>query len=293
MTTPLPWIKVYGDLPSHRKSVTLAALTGEPRAWTHVVELWLWVSRHAPDGNLGAMPDAAVAAVAGWRKGSPAQFVDALRQSGFLDGNMVHGWHKHNGAHQRKQAADKARNDRRTSEPDPKINPPTSDSLVNHGNVTSVESIEYRVDKEQEKNLAIFENQKSANEPKRRGRPPKDQSPEAQAERQAERDDGERWIDRARALIGLSAAEAPWSSATFMSFRQARKKRGIEQLLRALDGLEGDRWAQQQGLAVLLSATLIEKGLARNSNHGGMGINATWEKIFAEGKTGAELPEDF
>lgn len=293
MTSPLPWIKVYGDLPTHRKSVTLAALLNEPRAWTYVVELWLWVSRNKPDGHLTTIPDRAIAAVSGWR-GDPALFVDALRQSGFLDEDDLHGWHEHNGAHQRKQAADKARNERRASEPDTKINPLTSDSPVNRENLTSVESREYKLDKEQEKNLAIFENQKSATpEPKRRGRPPKDQSPEAQAERQKERDDADRWIAKARALIGLSAEEAPWSSATFMSFRQARKKRGIEQLLRALDGLEGDRWASQQGLAVLLSATLIEKGLARFGGSGAIGINATWEKIFAEGKTGSELPEDF
>lgn len=287
MTSPLPWIKVYGDLPTHRKSVTLAALLGEPRAWTHVVELWLWVSRHAPEGDLGKMPDAAVAAVSGWR-GDASAFVNALRVAGFLDDTHVHGWHEHNGAHFRKQAADKVRNEQKKAESQVKENVVTSDSPVSRENVTSVESREYREenkDKDPEKNLALFAPQKVAEAPKRRGRPPKDQSPEAEAERLAEKADGERWITAARALIGLTAEEAPWSSATFMVFRRARKQRGVEQLMRALAGLEGDRWASSLGLAALLSAAVIEKGLAagnRRANVVGTGFDAAWDNYAKE-----------
>lgn len=287
MTSPLPWIKVYGDLPTHRKSVTLAALLGEPRAWTHVVELWLWVSRHAPEGDLGKMPDAAVAAVAGWR-GDASAFVNALRVAGFLDDTNVHGWHEHNGAHFRKQAADKVRNEQKKAESQVRENVVTSDSPVSRENVTSVESREYREenkDKDSEKNLALFAPQKVAEAPRRRGRPPKDQSPEAEAERVAEKADGERWITAARALIGLTAEEAPWSSATFMAFRRARKQRGVEQLMRALAGLEGDRWASSLGLAALLSAAVIEKGLAagnRRANVVGTGFDAAWDNYAKE-----------
>jgi len=287
MTSPLPWIKVYGDLPTHRKSVTLAAILGDPRAWTYVVELWLWVSRHAPEGDLGKMPDAAVAAVSGWR-GDAFAFVNALRVAGFLDETRVHGWHEHNGAHFRKQAADKVRNERKKSDPVVTENVVTSDSPVSRENVTSVESREYREenkDKDSEKNLALFAPQKVAEAPKRRGRPPKDQSPEAEAERVAEKADGERWITAARALIGLTAEEAPWSSATFMAFRRARKQRGVEQLMRALAGLEGDRWASSLGLAALLSAAVIEKGLAagnRRANVVGTGFDAAWDNYAKE-----------
>lgn len=265
----------------------LAALLNDSRAWTHAVELWLWVSRHAPDGDLGAMPDVAIAAVAGWR-GDAGSFVNALRTAGFLDDTHLHGWEEHNGAHKRKQSADKARNERKKSESQVKENTDTSDSLVNHQNVGSVESIEYRDKKDTDKNLALFENQKAAGrdgEPlKRRGRPPKDRSPEAEAERQRERDDADRWIAKARELIGLTAEQAPWASATFMTFRQARKKRGINQLMQALDGLTGDAWASKQGLSTLLSATLIEKGLAagKKTKFSNTGINAEWERYFAE-----------
>lgn len=286
----LPWIKLYGDLPTHRKAVVLAALTGDARAWTHVVELWLWVSRHAPDGNISDLPDAAIAAVSGWR-GDATLFAAALRQSGFLDGGVVHGWTEHNGAHQRKQCADRARNERKNSDSPVTKNNVTSESLVNDISPTTVESRDSREDKEQEKDLALFARAPSAAPmaiaPRRRGRPPKDQSPEAEAERHAERADGEAWIAAARALIGLTAEQAPWSQASWMAFRQARRKRGIAQLLAALDALSGDQWARRQGLAVLLSSTVIEKGLSIAAQRGrrmGTGINAEWEQILADGE---------
>ncbi len=332
MTTPLPWIKVYGDLPTHRKSVTLAALLNEPRAWTHVVELWLWVSRHAPEGDLGKMPDAAVAHVAGWR-GDAGSFVNALRVAGFLDETRIHGWYEHNGAHFRKQAADKVRNARPVTEPAVKENPLTSESLVSHKNNGSVESIEYREEKEPEKNLALFENRKGAaphigpglaawlptpeaaaewdsavkasyrkahgipdpptsdgesrqpDEKPRRGRPPKDRSPEAEAERLAEKADGDRWMDAARKLTGLTADELRWSTGAWMAFRKQRKARGIDQLMRALEGLESDTFSKTAGLGWLVSDNGITKGLAtaaRRANVVGIGFDETWDRYAKE-----------
>lgn len=280
MTTPLPWIKVYGDLPTHRKSVTLAALLNEPRAWTHVVELWLWVSRHAPEGDLGKMPDAAVAHVAGWR-GDAGAFVNALRTAGFLDETRIHGWYEHNGAHFRKQAADKARNARPAAEPAVKENHLTSESLVSHKNNGSVESIEYREEnKDPEKNLALFENRKDAapvEEVKpRRGRPPKDKSPEAEAERVAEKADADRWIDAARKLTGLTADELRWNTGAWMAFRKQRKARGMDQLMRALEGLESDAFSKTAGLGWLVSDNGITKGLAKwNKGASGAHVSRT------------------
>ena len=298
MTTPLPWIKVYGDLPTHRKSVTLAALLNEPRAWTHVVELWLWVSRHAPEGDLGKMPDAAVAHVAGWR-GDAGSFVNALRVAGFLDETRIHGWYEHNGAHFRKQAADKVRNARPVTEPTVNENPLTSESLVSHKNNGSVESIEYREEKEPEKNLALFENRKGAEasgkalanpssnpfDKPRRGRPPKDRSPEAEAERLAEKADGDRWMDAARRLTGLTADELRWSTGAWMAFRKQRKARGIDQLMRALEGLESDTFSKTAGLGWLVSDNGITKGLAtaaRRANVVGIGFDETWDRYAKE-----------
>jgi hypothetical protein len=112
-------------------------------------------------------------------------------------------------------------------------------------------------DKDPEKNLALFAAAPSeATEEKApRGRPPKD-TPEVVIDR-------ERWLAKARALVGLTPEESPPGKVFFVRFAQQRKKRGMEQLLRSLEGLEKDPWAKQQGLQPLLSDAVIEKGLAK------------------------------
>ena len=289
----LPWIRVYNDLPDHPKSDHLAAILQEPRAWTHVVELWLWVSRVRPDGSLAGLHPVVIAKRAGWN-GDPITFVDAMRQAGFLDGDQIHDWLDYQGAHAKKLEKDRTRI-RQLRDKNKNVAatlPATVDATVVAmlpvsvaGNVPPLEERRGEEKREEIKNLALFAPQKDAEAPKRRGRPPKDQSPEAEAERVAEKADGERWITAARALIGLTAEEAPWSSATFMAFRRARKQRGVEQLMRALAGLEGDRWASSLGLAALLSAAVIEKGLAagnRRANVVGTGFDAAWDNYAKE-----------
>ena len=48
----------------------------------------------------------------------------------------------------------------------------------------------------------------------------------------------------------------------FMAFRRQRKARGIEQLMRALEGLQNDRFAKENA-GWLVSDGAITKGLAR------------------------------
>jgi hypothetical protein len=116
---------------------------------------------------------------------------------------------------------------------------------------------EQEQEQEQDKNLALFASAPSegTQEKAPRGRPPKD-TPEIVTDR-------ERWLAKARALVGLTPEESPEGKVLCIRFAQARKKRGMEQLMRALEGLEGDQWAKQQGLQTLLSDTLVEKGLAK------------------------------
>lgn len=106
-----PWIKINNDLPDHPKSDALASVLGEPRAWTHLVELWLWASRTRPDGNLAGVADIIVAKRAGW-SGDAAAFVAALIETGWMTSSrMLHDWEEHQGA-----IRDKAYRDRERSE---------------------------------------------------------------------------------------------------------------------------------------------------------------------------------
>jgi hypothetical protein len=106
-----PWIKINNDLPDHPKSDALASVLSEPRAWTYLVELWLWASRTKPDGNLAGVADIIIAKRAGWT-GDATVFVEALIATGWLSATrMLHDWEEHQGA-----VRDKAYRDRERSE---------------------------------------------------------------------------------------------------------------------------------------------------------------------------------
>lgn len=270
----LPWIRIYNDLPDHPKSDHLAALLNEPRAWTHVVELWLWVSRVRPDGSLTGLHPVVIARRAGWG-GDPITFVDAMRQAGFIDGDQIHAWVEYQGAHAKKLEKDRTRirQLRDTNKNVAATLPATPSATVVAtlpasvaGSVPPLEEMRGE-EKIKNNNLALFENRKDAapvEEVKpRRGRPPKDKSPEAEAERVAEKADGDRWMDAARKLTGLTADELRWNTGAFMAFRKQRKARGMDQLMRALEGLGADAFAKTAGLGYLVSDNGITKGLAK------------------------------
>jgi hypothetical protein len=106
----LPWIKLAADLPDHPKSLHLSAVLRQERAWTHVVQLWLWASKHAPDGDISKHPAHVIEHAAGWR-GDPGELVDAMEEVGFLHEatRTLAGWEKHQGAHIRKRERDNAK----------------------------------------------------------------------------------------------------------------------------------------------------------------------------------------
>jgi len=134
---------------------------------------------------------------------------------------------------------------------------------------------EQEQEQEQNKNLVLFAAATSEKAP--RGRPPKE-TPEIIVDR-------ERWLAKARALIGLTPEETPPSGAFCVLFAKTRKLRGMEQLMRSLEGLESDTWAKSQGLQTLLSSALIEKGLAKANRHAntvGIGFDETWDRYAKE-----------
>jgi len=135
----------------------------------------------------------------------------------------------------------------------------------------SVTTQEQEQEQEQEnyqsKSLALFADAKAATEdsviaPPRRGRPPKGRSPEAEAERLAEKADGDRWMDAVRKLMGMRPDELRWSQASFMAFRKQRKARGMEQLMRAVEGLQNDAFAKTR-FSYIISDNGITTGLAK------------------------------
>jgi hypothetical protein len=105
----LPWIKLWTNLPEHPKADRLEALLGVPRAWTHLVQLWLWVAKVKPDGDLSGIDPAVIAKRSGW-DGSEDKFLSALTACGFLDPDgRLHDWDGMQGAHIAKAASDRER----------------------------------------------------------------------------------------------------------------------------------------------------------------------------------------
>lgn len=111
-TMVMPWMRLAIALPRHPKSVTLGAMLGSARAWTHVVELWLWAAEVRPDGDLSDCDDVVLARCAGWLDDA-GRFVEALVAAGFLDaGKRLVRWAEHQAA---RVATAGARGDRSTA----------------------------------------------------------------------------------------------------------------------------------------------------------------------------------
>lgn len=109
----LQWIQVDANLSTHRKSVHLAALIGDQRAWTYPVQLWAWASQNQPDGFVrGSAAKLVVEHVSGWR-GEPGKLYESMLEAGWLDaqedGVFIHDWPDHQGAHIAKAEKDAER----------------------------------------------------------------------------------------------------------------------------------------------------------------------------------------
>jgi len=293
------WIKVHANLKRHPRVIALSDLLADDLAFAYLISLWSWTCEFAPSGRITApIPARLIERECAWR-GEPGRLYRTLVSERWLEELsptelVVGGWEEYQRPHIEKAEKEAQRlRDYRS-----KLK--QSDQGTGTRTRTGADRTEYRTDisthdvrekrrgeeiREENKNLALFENQKGAGEegaqdknffPKapRRGRPPKDQSPEAVAARDAERADGERWMVKARLILGLDETQARWSTATWMAFRRARKARGIDQLLQSLEGLTDDKFSATAGLGWLISDNGITKGLAKY-NAGASGVHVS------------------
>lgn len=99
-----PWIQVYANLPSHRKTCKMRDALGLKNNYEAVgllVCLWAWMAVNAPSGSLAGFSARDIAEAAGYKK-SPEKLRTALVDAGFLDeldgGALVaHDWDEHAG----------------------------------------------------------------------------------------------------------------------------------------------------------------------------------------------------
>ncbi len=136
---------------------------------------------------------------------------------------------------------------------------PIRKPLVLKQSVTEQEQ-EQEQEKDQSKNLALFATAASADAG---AKPKRATKAKPQAEEPSCTEDRERWLAQVRALTGLTEDELIPSKASNIRFAQQRKARGMDQLMRALEGLQNDAFAKTAGLGYLLSDDAITKGLAK------------------------------
>ena len=87
----LQWVKVYGALPRHHKTLHLKRLIG-PRAFDFTVRALLWLSEFRPTGCLDGLRPEAIEEGVEW-EGKPGELVAAWRTAGFIgDDNHWHDW---------------------------------------------------------------------------------------------------------------------------------------------------------------------------------------------------------
>lgn len=89
------------DALDHPKTLDFAARLNvtRPTAIGHLELFWHFVSKHAPQGNVGKFPDGSIARACEWL-GEPEEFLKSLLKSGFLDASeehryLVHDWSEH------------------------------------------------------------------------------------------------------------------------------------------------------------------------------------------------------
>lgn len=97
----IPWIQVYANLPSHRKTCRLRdelALKSNYEAVGLLVCFWSWAAVNAVGGNLAGYSARDISDAAGFKK-SPDKFFGALVKAGFVDktdeGFAIHDWEEH------------------------------------------------------------------------------------------------------------------------------------------------------------------------------------------------------
>lgn len=90
----MAWIESHDDIWEHHKTIRLCRQLGiaEPQAVGHLISLWHFVLRNAWEtADLSPWGDDGIERAARWN-GADGELVKALRDTGWLDGNVAHGW---------------------------------------------------------------------------------------------------------------------------------------------------------------------------------------------------------
>lgn len=99
----IPWIQVYSNLTTHRKTGRLADELGLANSFVSpdvvavgiLISLWTWAVQNASNGDISDCSARAIAEACRWRK-KPEQLVAALKNAGWVDSDgKLHDWEEY------------------------------------------------------------------------------------------------------------------------------------------------------------------------------------------------------
>ncbi len=99
----IPWIQIYSNLSTHRKTAQLADALGLTNSHVSpdivavgiLVSLWTWAIQNASDGDLSACSDRAIAEACRWKK-KPEALINALKEAHWIDEDgKLHDWEEY------------------------------------------------------------------------------------------------------------------------------------------------------------------------------------------------------
>lgn len=99
----IPWIQVYSNLSSHRKTGSLTDALGLTNAYVSpniiavgiLVSLWTWAIQNAPNGDLSTCSARTIAEACRWKK-KPETLINALKDTGWIDSDgKLHDWEEY------------------------------------------------------------------------------------------------------------------------------------------------------------------------------------------------------
>lgn len=93
------FIRVQTSFWTHRKTMRLRARLGDVALWLPP-RLWSYAAENQPDGDFTKYSAEELAMLVGCSTDAQAM-LQALQDSGFMDGMKIHDWHEHNGYHEK------------------------------------------------------------------------------------------------------------------------------------------------------------------------------------------------
>ena len=118
------YLEIDEGLFEHPKTLEFCGILENSEAWSHLIRLWRWACRSAPDGDLSGMKPRSIEIAMGWQALDGRAFAAAV-EAGFIDegaagARSIHNWAERTGGAIAKMADESAKKKRYRAHKDAK-----------------------------------------------------------------------------------------------------------------------------------------------------------------------------